>query len=380
MEGAPIMESFRQCCLKVSRAPELSVDEMMIPFQGKMPSRQHLPLKPNPFGMKVFVLANPNDVILDFHAYTGEGTFRHLAQQVTDMGIGASAVITLLNNVPAGSSLYFDRYFTSEALLDYLLEHNISGTGTVIKNRLPRGITFKEDSAIKKEGRGTFQIFERDNQKMCATKWLDNKPVFLLSTAHAAMPVDTVKRWSKKDRDHVDVCRPSVVRLYNHCMGGVDLADRMVSLYRMKARANKWPVRVVMHFLDCPVSNAWILYKEAAKECGTPKKDLLDFMKFRLRIGKMFVRNPSQPEEDAVSEGESEASPTSVQRRRRVVPHSLPELRKSEAVHLPEIVQSSQSNRCRQRGCKSYTRIRCVACKVFLCVAGNRNCFLMYHK
>ena len=55
-------------------------------------------------------------------------------------------------------------------------------------------------------------------------------------------------------------------------MDGVDLAERMVSLYRMKARTNKWPVRVVMHFLDCAVSNAWILYREAAKECGTPKK------------------------------------------------------------------------------------------------------------
>ena len=66
----------------------------------------------------------------------------------------------------------------------------------------------------------------------------------------------------------------------------------MVSLYRMKARTNKWPVRVVIHFLDCAVSNAWILNREAAKECGTPKKDILDFMEFRLRIGEMFVKNP----------------------------------------------------------------------------------------
>ena len=126
-----------------------------------------------------------------------------------------------------------------------------------------------------------------------------------------------------------------------------------------------------MHFLDCAVSNAWILYREAAKECDTPKKYILDFMECRLRIGEMFVRNPSQPEEDAASEGESEADPISVQRRRRMVPHPLPEMRKSEAVHLPEFVQSSQSNKCRQRGCKRYTRIRCVACNVFLCVAGN---------
>ena len=261
-----------------------------------------------------------------------------------------------------------------------MLEHNISGTGTVIKSRLPWGITFKVDSTMKKEGRGTFQVFERDDQKMCATKWLDNKPIFLLSTVHAATPMDTVKRWSKNDRDHVDVRRPSVVRFYNHCMGGVDLADRMVPLHRMKARTNKWPVRVVMHFLDCAVSNAWILCREDAKECGTPKKDVLDFMELRLRIGEMFVRNPSQPEKDSASEGKAESGPSFVLRRRRVDPHPLPELRKSEAVHLPEFVLSSQSSRCRQRKCKSYTRIRCVACNVFLCVAGNRNCFLMYHK
>ena len=160
---------------------------------------------------------------------------------------------------------------------------------------------------MKMEGRGRFQVFERDDQKMCATKWFDSKPVFLFSTAHAVTPVDTVKRWSKKDRDHVDMRRPSVVRLYNLCMGGVDLVDFMVSLYRIKARTNKWLVRVVMHFLDCAVSKAWILYREAAKECGTPKKYMLDFIEFRLRIGEMFVKNPSQPEEDAVSEGEAKA-------------------------------------------------------------------------
>ena len=72
-----------------------------------------------------------------------------------------------------------------------------------------------------------------------------------------------------------------------------------------------------MHFLDCAVSNAWILYREAAKECGTPKKDILDFMEFRLPIGVMFVKNPSQPEENASSEGKAEAGPSFVERRRR---------------------------------------------------------------
>ena len=77
------------------------------------------------------------------------------------MGIGASAVISLLDNVPAGSSLNFDRYFTSEALLDYLLKKRIAATGTVIRTRIPRHIHFKENSVMKNEGRGASQTYER---------------------------------------------------------------------------------------------------------------------------------------------------------------------------------------------------------------------------
>ena len=168
--------------------------------------------------------------------------------------------------------------------------------------------------------------------------------------------------------------RPTVIKHYNESMGGVDLADRMVSLYRMGSRTNKWPVRVIQHFLDCALSNAWIIYRENAQKSCTPNKDIMDFLH---RIGECWIREIQEPK-DVPDDGDEDDQPAT--KRRKVVQHSSNEVRKDKAAHLAEFVSSSQSNRCRHKGCKGHTRIRRTECKLFLCVAGNRNCFLEYHQ
>ena len=189
------------------------------------------------------MLADPNGVVLDFRPYTGSGTFDDLAEDIGCMGLGASAVISLTPSIPPGTMLYFDRYFTSEQLLDYLLQIKISGTGTVIKTRIPRNICFQDDnSMLKNSGRGAYETFERQDKKITCTKWMHNKPVYVLSTAHSAVPLDSVSRWSKKEHKTVEVRRPDAIKQYNASMGGVDLVDRMVSIYRISARTCKWPV------------------------------------------------------------------------------------------------------------------------------------------
>ena len=175
----------------------------------------------------------------------------------------------------------------------------------------------------------------------------------------------------------MEVRCPDAIKQYNASMSRVDLVDMMASIYRISARTCKWPVRVILHFLDCALTNAWILYRDSARRTGTPSKDILDFMAFRLRVGECWARRIVEIEE---REEESDITPGPSTKRRKVVQHPLPEVRKEKAVHLPQFVQSAQSNHCRFRGCKSRTRIKCVSCDVFLCVAGDRNCFMQYHK
>ena len=268
----------------------------------------------------MFVLADPNGVVLDFRSYIGSGTFDDLAEGIRCIDLGASAVISLAPSIPPGTMLYFDRYFTSEQLLDYLLLQ-IKISGTVIKTRIPRNISFQDDnSMLKNSGRGAYEIFERQDKKMTCTKWMDNKPVYVLSTAHSAVPLDSVSRWSKKEHKTVEVRRPDAIKQYNALMGGVDLVDPMVSIYRISARTCKWPVRVTLHFLDCALTNAWILYRDSARRTGTPSKDILDFMAFGLRVGECWARRIVEMEEE-----ETDITPGPSTKCRKVVQHPLPE-------------------------------------------------------
>ncbi|KAH9372612.1 hypothetical protein HPB48_013551 [Haemaphysalis longicornis] len=57
----------------------------------------------------------------------------------------------------------------------------------------------------------------------------------MLSSIHAQEPEDTCRRWSCKENKYIDVPRPYIIAMYNFNMGGVDLADRMISYYRIKA-------------------------------------------------------------------------------------------------------------------------------------------------
>ena len=75
---------------------------------------------------------------------------------------------------------------------------------------------------------------------MKCTKWMDNKPVYVVSTAHSAVPLDSIRRRSKKEHKIVKIhrpdARPDAVKQYNASMGGVDLVDRMASIYRVSVR------------------------------------------------------------------------------------------------------------------------------------------------
>jgi len=71
-----------------------------------------------------------------------------------------------------------------------------------------------------------------------------------MSSAHGLPPQDKSKRWSKGEKKYIEVDRPAIIQQYNAKMGGVDLCDRMMSVYRMSARTHKWTIRTIMHFIE----------------------------------------------------------------------------------------------------------------------------------
>ena len=130
----------------------------------------------------------------------------------------------------------------------------------------------KNDKDMLREGRGTCdQVVSKDGD-VVLTKWVDNRSVIMASNFVGVGNVDTVKRWDKKDKKYTDVARPEVIKLYNHSMGGVDLLDQMISIYRIYIRSKKWTLRMIFHAVDFTAVNSWFEYRRECERLKIKKK------------------------------------------------------------------------------------------------------------
>nr|CAH7761725.1 unnamed protein product [Callosobruchus chinensis] len=92
-EIRPLIDRIRKGCTSVPRNQEVAIDEQMIPFSGMCHMKQFVRGKPNPVGLKNFVCATSEGLVLDFVIYQGKNTFPDHA--VTNLGVGPSAVIIM---------------------------------------------------------------------------------------------------------------------------------------------------------------------------------------------------------------------------------------------------------------------------------------------
>ena len=67
-------------------------------------------------------------------------------------------------------------------------------------------------------------------------KWFDNQSVHVTAYRGAGDISHKVQRWDGKAKKHVMVDCPDIAKNYNSTMGGVDLADMLISLYCVPTR------------------------------------------------------------------------------------------------------------------------------------------------
>ena len=95
---------------------------------------------------------------------------------------------------------------------------------------------------MRREGRGaTDEIVDSVNDVVICT-WYDNKRVITASNFVFKEPVGQCSRYDRKERNCIELTRPTSIETYNQYMGGVDKADMMLSLYKTKCRTsgNQW--------------------------------------------------------------------------------------------------------------------------------------------
>ncbi|KAJ4438316.1 hypothetical protein ANN_14258 [Periplaneta americana] len=115
--------------------------------------------------------------------------------------------------------------------------------------------TLKTDNELKKLGRGSFDFRSEAEKNAIALKWYDNKAVHLVSSYKERNPVENVKQWSVAEGKHIDIPKPKIVKKYNCFIGGVDLHDILVVLYRSNIGVKQFYLRIIFHLLDMCVVN-----------------------------------------------------------------------------------------------------------------------------
>lgn len=373
----PLIEKIRKNCLKVEEENRFSIDEMTIPYKGTRAGKkkQYNPKKPNKWGFKNLIRAGSSGIIYDFFLYCGEDSFKHFDFEFDDdemsLGWGGKAVIALCKTIQTKACVvYFDNYFTSLEVVKLLREkYGIFSLGTVRSNRL-RGCdkVLPDDKTLKKKGRGASAQLVCNKNQLTVVKWFDNKCVTLVSSYVDSYPVGKIMRYDKREKKKVPVDFPQIVKEYNAHMGGVDLADMLIALYRTGMKTKRWYLSIFSQMIDICVNNAWLSYRRAKK--GTGKH--LSLKVFRLHISEGLQKYERVASQKVLV-------PVVTQKNRIAKPKRTRPVDDVRFDNIGHNQVGTSYGRC--RFCKKgQTNVFCAKCEVRLCFIPNkRNCFYSFH-
>jgi hypothetical protein len=213
-------------------------------------------------------------------------------------------------------------------------------------------------------------------------QWFDGTitvhAITFMSTFVGAQPISSVRRYDKKKHEDKQIQCPNVVQVYNQHMGGVDLLDSLVGLYRTKIRSRKWYHRVFFHLVDLMVVNAWLLYRRTNNG-----SKLLRLHDFKADIAEALC---NQGKEEKGKRGRPSTStsddPEKFTAKRwncgvTRCPQPCSDVRFDGIDHWPE--WRTARAMCRMDKCCGVSRVTCSKCRVSLCHNSKKDCFFEYH-
>ncbi|KAE8745002.1 hypothetical protein FOCC_FOCC008414 [Frankliniella occidentalis] len=297
---------------------ELTVDEQLFPSKTRCPFIQYIPSKPDKFGIKFWILADPKSKYMCNAApYLGK-----MEDKDTSLTAGEHVVLSLADPyLKQGRNITTDNYFTSLNLAKILKSKQTSLVGTM--NRARREVP-QEVKVARGELHSTV-FLKSEHATMTIYQGKVEKNVIVLSSMHPAITVDDS---AKK--------LPESIKYYNSTKYGVDTVDQMARLYSVRCGTRRWPLHVFSNVLDFAAINAWVIYKE----CTTKKISRHSFI--RQLANELSAANRS----------------------RRAISQPL-----ATVANLPELPQSASRRKCQVLGlCTgNKTSSFCAGCKKLVC-------------
>ncbi|UYV73854.1 PGBD5 [Cordylochernes scorpioides] len=179
----------------------LTIDEAMCPFRGRVGFRVYIKGKPHKYGINIFQICEAvSGYAYNLDIYTGKdpeqpehNSIPNLVDRLAKRFYGQ------------GYHIYFDRWFSSPELFDKLWEKKTLAVGTVMPSRK----TMPKTEFSQKLKRG--EIIKMRRKHLLAIKWKDVRDVFMLSTVHEGkmMPV------KPKTPTREELFKPDAVIDYN---------------------------------------------------------------------------------------------------------------------------------------------------------------------
>ena len=352
----PVIDYVRtKCENNFSPTKNLSVDEGMVAFKGRLSFRQYMPVKPTRYGIKVWMAADSsNGYVLNFDVYLGKDEGHRRIH-----GLGYDVVTKMITPfMNKNHHVYFDNFFSSVKLLEHLLAKKTFACATV---RVSSNRKHLPTCAQQKLRPG--EKIVRQKGKVVFTKWHDKRDVSVISSNVSPNSPDVVIQ-----RNNQEQFKPAVVDLYNKNMGGVDLADQLRKYYSITRTSVKWYRYLFWFAIDVSICDAFILYNHHRVGEGKAKIRQLDF---RSVLSKQLVGGFT-----------SRVSGAQSSKRRKIEKFALE--KGNAGKHFIEKIKGRkrQCVRCKRVGNKTQsgrsveTTFQCVQCGAALCQV---DCFAAFH-
>lgn len=267
----PCISQLKEKCMQhFNPYQDISIDEAIIQFKGRLGIVQYMPLKPDKRGLKMWMMCTAHlGYTLNFDLYSGKNSKMNKSSK----GLGYDVVHHLTNSLKSkGHVIYFDRFFTSVDLMIDLQKRGLSACGTVNTNRKKMPKEMKNVKLIEDHESKTFQCMNFPN--LLYTTWLDKKQIYMLST-NTKNEICEVNR--RKGSEKQVVPSPTCFAKYNKNMGGVDLADQRRKYFTSARKSYKWWMYLFSFLLDTSLNNSYIIYLTSNYPCQKKTFQLYDF-------------------------------------------------------------------------------------------------------
>ena len=248
----PFVDALNERC-KIVWIPgkNLTVDETLILFRGRLLFKQTIRTKRARAGIKMYPLCTSDGITLGFRIHTGDKDGYSYADANAGIEFLASEQIVLClveHYFDDGYHVYTDNYYTSPQLVT----KRTHLCGTMRLNR--RNFPTQQLTAHNLE-RGKIVHYIDDDKHLMAVKYREArdrasgqpKVVHMLTTMHNRTTVNTGRR----TRRDLEIIKPKCVSDYNKYMGGVDLTDQQLGLQSIcpMRKTLKWYHKVAIRLI-----------------------------------------------------------------------------------------------------------------------------------